>query len=394
MIQDQFVFYNSRNFVTGISDLQADVFLDGSTTPVAIDLPLSELNATMCPGRYVLTLSAAQITSFGGAGTYLICINTAGVANSAPATARLEVLVNNNDDLSAQITLVSGAISSIQSDLTSVASDVSSVRTTVEDSNSVLNNVSSGNMALLAELQAVQTQISSIQNATRTVVAVSPDLIIPSTGSALYRVEISIFNVQGFLQDPDTNTVTLNIINAAGVDRGVFFQGNTGGGSVTATRVSIGNYFAVIEVSSSSAQERLTLSVRYTENDGDEMLSQRAIQTISEVQAAGGAQELTVQEILNDTSDIQPRVVNIEDALGDAGTGLASLSTRIDSLIALANSSISILNDSGFGLAAISNQVGLAATQVSVDNLSLDVDDVQLTVNDISSRIFSGGTAL
>lgn len=404
-IKTQYVVYTAKNFSTGLTDVTANVFRNGVSVPVATGLSLSEISAANCPGRYLLTLTPTQINSFGGVGTYKICIDSA--SRSAPATAKLVITVNDNDDLDATLQILDGKLDTITNNLAALQTDTTSIKGTVEDSNSVLNSVSFGNAALKALIDQVTAQVSNIQNATRTLVAVQPELVKPTVGVKQYKVEISIFNVQGFLQNPDAAGVSLTLKDAAGNDRGNLFVGISSGALVipvgNAANPSAGIFTATIEIANNTAEEALTLFVDYTETDGDPMRAQRAVEVVANVQAAGFAQETTAQSILTDTQDIKPRVQDIQSVVNDATFGNSAIKALLDAMNAIIGDTNTVINDAGFGLAAIAADLSGKASQVSVDNIANDLvnnvkgagfDNATDSLKAISDRTFSGGTAI
>lgn len=397
-IKTQYVVYNAKNFETGLTDVTANVFKDNNSTPVATGLALGELSAGSAPGRYTLVLTPTQINSFGGVGTYKIIINS--TSKSAPATAKLVVVANDNDDLATQLTAIDGDISTIDSKVDTLQADVTSVKATVEDSNTEINSGTYGLSALKTLVDAVQAGVTSIQNNTRTVVALPAELVSPATGTQDYKVKINIYNTSGDLEDPDSNSVQVSLANAAGLDRGNLFLGG-GASPKAATRLGQGRYEIDLQIPAGTTKEQINMLVNYTENS-IALEAVRSTNIVDSIQATGLAQQVTLQEVLDDTSVMQPQVADIQTKINDAGYGLAALKAALDVIDSVVDDSNAILNSGTIGNQAIIDAIALTASQTSVNNIISDLttikgagftpgeDDLQA----ISDRVFTGGSAV
>ena len=397
-IKTQYVVYNAKNFSTSLTDVTANVFKDGSPTPVTTGLALAEVDAINAPGRYLLTLSAAQIISFGGAGTYSIAINSA--SKSAPATAKLVVTENDNDDLEAVISTLSGDVSTIDTKVDALQTDLTSVKATVEDTNTEVKDGTSGLAAIKALVDTAISGITSIQQTTRTVVTFPNELISPSTGSKVYEILILIYNTQGTLEDPDSNQVFVSLANAAGLDRGNLFTGG-GASPKTATRLGQGQYKVELSIPAGTTKEQIICTVDYTENTNP-LKKAHTANIVSSVDASGLAQQVTVQEILDDTSVIQPQVADIQSKINDAGFGLAALKAALDGLETIVQSSNNTLLSPTIGNQAIIDAIADKASQTSVNNILSDLTLVKGvgfdtgvdSLKQISDRQYFGGSAV
>lgn len=397
-IKTQYIVYNARNFTTGLTDVTANVFLDGNSTAVATGLALSELNPSDAAGRYTLTLTPTQINSFGGVGTYIIKINSA--SKNAPATAKLVVQANDNDDLAALLTAIDGDLTNIESKIDAAQVDITSIKSTVESSNDALLTGPNALAIIKGLIDTAISGIGSIQQATRTVVGFPSELITPATGSKVYEVLINIYNSQGALEDPDSNLVNVSLQNSAGLDRGNLF---TGGGSSpkAATRLAQGRYKIELTIPAGASKEQINLLVNYTENTIP-MEAVRSANLVSDVDASGLAQQITVQAILDDTSVMQPEVASILAEVTSAAHGLSIIKGAIDSLDTVVNSNNAILTDGVIGNAAIIAAIADKASQTSVNNLVADLalvkgtgfDTAEDSLREISQRQFYGGSAV
>lgn len=398
-IRTQYAIYTARNFSTGLTDVVANVFKDGNNTPVATGLALTEISTIEAPGRYRLALSPTQINSFGGVGVYTITIDSP--SKSAPATVKLIVEANNNDDLEAHLVIIEGKVDTLITNLSALQSDVTSVKGTVEDTNTKVSDGTFGLSALKTLIDAVQAGVTSIQNNTRTVVALPAEIITPATGSKIYKVPIRIYNTQGSLEDPDSNSVQVSLQNSSGNDRANLF---TGGGTSpkAATRTGLGAYEVELTIPAGTAKEQINMLVDYTEN-AVALQAVRSTNIVDEIQASGLAQQITLQEVLDDTADMQPRLLDVQTEINNATYGLAALKTALDAIDALAQSTNDTVLSGTIGNQAIIDAIALKASQASVDNIASDIvnnvkgagfDNSTDSLAAISDRVFSGGNAV
>lgn len=397
-IKTQYVVYNAKNFTTGLTDVTANVFKDSSNTAAATGIALAEINGTDIAGRYRLALSPSQINSFGGVGTYIIKINSA--SKPAPATAKITVVANDNDDLEAHLTSIDGDITTLTSNVGAIQSDLTSVKATVEDTNTEVNDGVTGLAAIKALIDTALSGIGSIQQSTRTVVGFPAQLITPSIGNEVYEVLINVFNTSGSLEDPDTNLINVSLQNSAGLDRGNLFTGG-GASPKAATRLAQGRYKVELTVPAGTSKEQINMLVNYTENIIP-LEAVRSANIVSSVDASGLAQQVTLDAVLLDTAAMQPQVADIQSVVNDAGFGLAIIKTAIDTLDSTLNANNSILTSATIGNQAIIDAIALTATQTSVNNLIGSVDAIKGVgfapgsddLKAISDRQFTGGSAV
>jgi len=300
--------------------------------------------------------------------------------------------------------ILDGKLDTIVSDIGDVQTDVTSIKGTVEDSNTVLNSVSFGNAALKTLIDSVNSAVVSIQNTTRTVVTLLPQLPKPPTGTKTYRVDVLVYNMQGSLEDPDSNSITITLQNVNGNDRGNLIVGNASGPFVipAGQREGVGKYYYEIEIATSTAEEALNMFADYTEG-AVALRASRATEIVPDVQVSGFALETTAQSILTDTQDMKPRVQDVQTEINSAVYGLSALKVLIDAMDVLVTDSNTKINDGGYGLAAIAADLTGKASQVSVDNIANDLtnnvkgagfDNATDSLKQISDRTFSGGQAI
>lgn len=378
-LKTQRVIYTSKNFETGLTDVTANIRRNGSSVATGVAL------VEVANGRYELVLSPATLTGYGGAGYYDFYINSA--SKSAPAVAARWILENDEDDLRAGQLAVETKIDIIDTNVDDIKSDVQSG--------------TYGLAALKALIDSVSSSVSNIQNATRFVAAVPSNLIKPQSGNTAYRIPIRVYDGGGALEDPDTNVIAASITDEAGNDRTSYIVGFVAG-PVNATRTGVGVYHVDLLIPSSADVEQLNFNFAYSEASVA-VSAVRTANVVSDAQASGFALETTAQTILADTSDMQPRVINIETAVQSATFGLAALKDLLDTINVDTDEIEGLLQNATFGLAQIKTAVDSRASQTSVTAVQTTLDnDVKGagfssttdSLRQISNRVFSGGQAV
>ena len=385
------VIYVARNAETGLTNVTGKVRRNGvyvlgtDTTP----LPLTELDN----GRYELVLSPSQLNTAGGAGYYDFYINSA--TKNAPAITARYINEFNTDDLEAHLDSVETKVDSIQTDTNDIQVNLASVKATVEDTNTEVKDPIHGLSNLKAVIDMIQSSVSNISNVARFGAFMPSQLIRPAVGLKRYKIEMRLFDTNGNMEDPDGNIVVA-IEDEAGNSRASYLVGGA-----NAVAVSTGVFYKEIDIPTTADLEQLIIKFTYLEN-GVAFNQVATTQVVEEVQASGLALEATSQDILLDTADMQPRVLDIQTKVNDATIGLGALRALILSVETLAQENNDVLNNATFGLSALKNLIDLKASQVSVDAIQSDVTLVKGTgfssatdsLKGVSDRTFFGGQSI
>jgi hypothetical protein len=394
--RDYRVVYTARNAITGLTNVTAKVRRNGAyvlgtgVTP----LPLVELDN----GRYELVLSAAQLNLAGGAGFYDFYINSA--TKDAPATKAEYITEKNEDDLETHLGAIETKVDSIQADTNDIQTNLASVKATVESTNTEVISPLHGLAQLKSYLDAIQSAVSNIQNSTRFVATIPDQLVRPETGLRRYRSEIRLFDTAGNMEDPDANTITVSIKDESGNSRNSYLVGSVAGSTVDATRDAQGIFHVDLDIPDTADIEQLSIYYNYNEN-GLAQSQVRTTQVLEEVQASGLALEATSQDILLDTADMQPRVLDIQSKVNDANYGLSALKTLLDAITIDAQDSVDYLTNATFGLSALKTLIDTKASQASITALDTKIENDVLgtghvsatdSLKGISDRIFYGGS--
>lgn len=397
----QRLYYSSRNLTTGLGDVKADIYKDGVSTPVATDVPLSELDATNSPGLYKLELSVPDIVSFGGSGEYIAKINSA--SKPALAVAKFIALINDNDDLALTLVSMQSSIDAIATAQTAMQSDVTSIKSTVEDSNTVLRDGNIGNANLKTLIEQVISAVSSVQNNTRFVAVVPERLVVPAQlgTTSTFKIDARLFDMTGNAEDPDNDEIFVSVKNVAGIDRTNLIEGYTSG-PVALTKNGVGIYEASIKIADTTDIEQLRFSFDYAEG-GSVQSHPRVSETIVEELASGLALQATLLDVLTDTAEIQPKTATILNMVNDPISGLVNLKTLIDIVDSVVDDSNAELKDASHGLANIKLILDSKASQDSIDAINTilendvkgaDFDNTTDSLSAISERSYTHGNAV
>lgn len=322
--------YQSKNFTTGLTDVKAQVYLNGvakatggtaiTATANANGSKITELDATNSPGIYEVLLKAADLTAWGvaqGQANFL-AVDIDSTSKSAPAPFRALLTVASDDDIDVKLGTPAGA--SVSADIAAVKTDTAAIKADLETGSSSLANI-------LAAIQSVQNGV--ISNGIGYVI---PALIIPASSSTTYRIPITVMNNDGALVDPTSNLVTVGLLNAAGTDRGSFLTGSSGSpATVAATRDSLGQYHVNVVIPSSAVQEDLIFSFAYTIG-ANAMVRFGQSQTITDVNADGLALQSTLLAVKSDVEDATNGLAAIKAAVNGVQTTATANATAIAAL--------------------------------------------------------------
>ena len=292
-------YYQAKNNTTGLTDVTANIWRNGASVATAV--ALTEQSSSLAPGVYVLALTAAMLTGYGGAGQYEVVINSA--SKSAEAIASRYISVANTDDLDAHLTTQDTTLSAIKSD--------------VEDS-------TNGLAAIKTAINAIATQVSSIQNNTSFEAYIpSGGFVVPQSGSQVYRIPINIQNEHGSIADADSNSITVTLANVSGTDRGSLMTGYSAG-SAPAVRDAAGKYHIDVTLTPSTALEELLFNFAYTISAAP-YSKQRGVTILNNVQADGFALQSTLLSVQTTAGDTNTKITDVQTKVNDATIGLAAL---------------------------------------------------------------------
>ena len=393
--------YVARNNQTGLADVRANLERNGVS--VATNVALAEVDAVNFPGVYELVLTPAQLATYGGSGFYSVKIDS--VSKTAPATTARWVLNNDADDLAAQMVTVETKVDSLITSQSAQDLVLSNIQTKVTDTNSLSNSAVFGFSALKNLIDSLSSKISNIQNNTMFSADVNTTLVRPESGSKTYRIPIRIFDMDGNPEDPDTNEVLVSVKDESGNDRNNLLFGYVAG-AVAAVRDGVGIYHIDVVIAGSTQLEQLIFEFAYSETNNAITITKnhtRTSEIVASVQASGLAQQATLQEVLDDTSVMQPQVEDIQLKVNNATYGLAALKTLLDSIDGVNDANNALLTNAGYGLSALASQIATKASQTSVDNIATSISTNVLgaghnaatdSLKAISDRLFSGGYAI
>lgn len=349
------ILYQAKGNATGLADVKAQIYLNGVAKAVGGSaVVLTEVDATNSPGLYELLLSGATLTGYGVAAGSYNCIEgyIDSASKSAKAPFREELTVANTDDIDSKLGSPAGAsvsadVAAIKSELgtpagASVSADIAAVKS---DTGAIKIDLESGTYSL----QNILTAIQAVQNNAGFAVPVPAQLFIPASGSNSYRIPVTVYNTDNALIDPDSNTITVGLVNQAGSSRTSFL------GSTTMTRDSLGQYHVDLAIPSTEVEEELLFTFTYA--IGGATTARRAVsQTVSDVLASGYALQSTLL-------DVQTTVNDIDSLVNDGTVGLAAIVAILANATYGLSALETILTNATYGLSAL--QVQAASTQGS-----------------------------
>lgn len=331
-----YVAYQSKSNTTGLVDVKGQVYLNGVAKAVgASSLVFAEQDATNSPGLYYLTIPAATATAWGVSQATLndlvVVVNSA--TKPAETFTRFEVQFATTDDIDLKLGTPSGA--SVSADIAAVKGDTAAIKIDLESG--------TNNLGVIVAL------LNTIKNNTGFSVPVPPELLIPSSGSNAYVIPVTIYNEANTLIDPDSNTITVSVVNQAGTSRASYLS------STTMTRASLGQYTIGVTIPSTAPEEQLIFSFAYSINSNPTVRKATTI-VETDVSAAGFALQSTL--LATQTT------VNANNALlTDSTNGLSAIKAA-----GMANNAL--LTNGTYGLAAL--QAMEALSQGSGFNSSTD----------------------
>ena len=379
--------YQSKALTTGLADVKAQVYKNTLGTRVASNVALVELDATNAPGNYTLSISGANLSTWGFANgdTLIAVIDSA----SKPAQSAVKSVVTSisTDDLDAHLTTQDSSLSSISSSVSTVNSNVLTVKSDVEDA-------TTGLAAIKTAINSLSAQVLTIQNTVLFSASV-PELVKPSSGSTLYRVPIRIYDEKGNMADPDSNAISVTLYNTSGVDRGAILTGYSAG-SAPAVRVSQGVYQIDLSLPAGATEEELVFSFLYARSSVS-FNQARSGTVLNNVQADGFAQQSTLLSVQSSLSSVGTNVSQVLSDVESASFGLSAIKSAVDSkasqasVTAVASDVSAIKGDVesvSTGLAAIKSAVDLKSSQSSVDSANSSLSALQ---TDVTSNVKGSG---
>ena len=412
VIKPLLIEYQSKNNVTGLTDVKAQVYLNGVAKAVgASAIVLTEIDATNAPGFYLLTISAALQTTWGvsNAQANFIHGDIDSVTQPASAPFRSQVTVASTDDLDTKLGTPAGASvsadiltlstkvgtpagASVSADIAAVKSDTAAIKTDLETGANSLATINANILALAN---------GSIANG---VGYVLPNMLIPASGSNSYRIPITIVNNDGALIDPTGNTVTVGLLNAAGVDRGSFLTGSSGSpAQIAATRISVGQYYVMVAIPSTEVEEDLLFSFAYTIGT-NAMVRYGQSQATTDLGSSGFALQSTllatqtaVNAIKADVENATTGLINIETIAAAVQTSINNGTYGLSALQTIAASIQSTVNNGTYGNSALQTQNVATQAQNTASQgsgFATATDSLHALSVFVRANLFSGGRAV
>jgi len=356
-----YILYAAKKFESG-KTVTAKVWNAANTAISGSPFTLSEISANT--GLYGTSFTPSAV------GEYKIQILEAGAEQAAAS-----IKVTDYD-----IESVGGEVTSIKSLLENATYGSSALNDKLDliAGTSFVSADDSLNAIKDYLVNTIQSSISQIQNNTLTSVAMSTEMIRPSTGSSLFKVFVNVYDSEGMMQDPDdqdagsdTAMISVDVLDESGNSRITNVSGldaSTQDSKKWLTRVSQGRFSCIYSVSSTHDLEQVNFTFNY--------------------KVAGSDRVIDRSSNVSTTVDLSSIVNNIEDVVTDATYGLAAIKTLMDTYQSTNDGNFTTLDGkldtisgvAGDNYSLLSNGThGLAALKTLVDNLSSSVTSLKGT---------------
>lgn len=352
------ILYQARNNTTGLTNVKGQVYLNQVAKAVAGSaLVFTELSATNAPGVYYLDIAPATLVTWGvvagSINSLEVVINSA--TQNAEAVFKQDVTVYNTDDLQDQAATLSA-------DVAAVKADTAAIKLDVEDA-------STG-------LAAIKAAVDAIQNQAGFAVPVPAQLVIPPSGSNVYRIPVTLYNNSNALIDADTNTITVGLVNQAGTSRNSYLS------STTMTRDSLGQYHVDVTIASSAVEEELIFTFSYA--IGGAATARKAVtETIPEAASSGLALQSTLLSV-------QTAVDAIKLDVEDVTNGLAAINANVSSVGTAVGGLNTILTNGTYGNAALQSMLA----DMEGAGFATGADSLKAISTFLSDNLYAGGRAV
>jgi len=126
------------------------------------------------------------------------------------------------------------------------------------------------------QIDGVQSSVDGIQNNTRFVATVPTNMLIPDTGTKMYKITAHFYDTDGNMEDPDNNEIDILYEGVDGTDKDAFFDDASGSTPATAgtidsnmwkmVKISTGVYETYYKLPSTETQEQWIASFKLEES--------------------------------------------------------------------------------------------------------------------------------
>lgn len=362
--------YQSRNSITGLTDVKAQIYVNGAPKAVGANaIAATEL----AYGIYEVVITAANLTAWGvapGAYTALEAVIDSTLQPNR-AIFRQELTLSNLDDIDTHLSTQDTAIAAVKSDTAAIKVDLETGP---------------------AALTVLSTKLDKILNNSGFALSVPEQLLRPASGSNPYRITQTFYDDQNEgLVDVDTNAITVTVMNQAGADRSSYLVGYVAGssgapGSAPAVRDSQGQYHVDLSIPSTAAQEQLNFTFSYAIR-GQATARKGTSVIITDVQAQGFALQSTLLDVQTRATDVQTKVNDATYGLAAANTLQSAIKTQTDKI-----------GDATFGLSVIRSALGLLQTDVTNNvegaGFMTGTDSLHAISQFLIQNVVSGGRAV
>lgn len=297
-------------------------------------------------------------------------------------------------------------------DIESVGGDTTSILSMLSDmeGTSFLSNNDSLHAIKDYLVGTIQASISQIQNNTLTAVALSTQLLIPTTSTVSYPFYVNVYDEQGLMADPydqDSSTghsyISISVTNQLGVDRTANLSNldtSSYGGKKWLTRLSTGRYTGSYDVATTHSKELLNFSFAYKHavSEADRVVD-RSTYVTAELDDSTkiDAIEATVNNVTYGLSAVktlidnyqtinQVDLTNIENKVDIESGLISSLTSTVNTINTNVNTANTNINTANANINTLNNKSDIESGMISlvdskVDIIDGNIDDIETMLN-------------
>lgn len=350
--------YTSKNFVSGLTDVQAVPYNPSGVAQTAVGL-----TEVATSGIYYADFS----TTSKLVGVWTFKINS--TSKFAPAVHRIQI-VDANSLNDTPLEGIKNVADLMWSKTQVIDNNILTLDNVADGIQADLNNGTDGLSALKSLIDSVQASVSGIQNNTRVTVALPTLMVIPESGTNIYKIKLNLYDTEGNMEnvdDQDPGVEAAGVSVAVTDESGASYDSNLGGlglsvlgGNKWMLQLGMGIWECTYTVADIHSEKGLLFRFSYSEG-GKIRTVDRATRTSTEDRNVLG--QLTTVEGKVDTIDsvvdtigiivahasygnaaIKVLIDAIQSDLANGTDGLGALRTLIDSVLAAVNTSGSQLN--------------------------------------------------
>jgi hypothetical protein len=417
------ILYVSKNFQTGLTDVTGKVISPtGSVTSVAWSgsNPLVGF-CELGQGIYYHDWDSAGKAE----GVWAFTVDSASKSAKAADTVQLVVEDTLNDTIfekidtmidavKASVEASASALVTIQQSLVTIDTNVDGVVSSLADGTSgllaihddlaivdgkvtaigTLSTGGDGFAAIKSVVDALTTAVSGISNSTKNNWVSVSTVVIPASGSIDRRIFMNVFDGSGNMEDPDSDTIQVEVFSMAGVDLSTTFL--AGSAPITMARDGVGQYHIDFTVESTDTVQDLVFKHTYAEG-GNTVVREGIVALANSVSGDVSAQldtiEGKVDTVISATDTVEASLTTIAGYTDSLEGDISAVSGKVDTVDGKVVTAISALTTIKTVVDGIAANGALQTTLGSpvYGSLAQDIAEVRTNVGLITVALSPGG---